>query len=276
MSFTSQRGNQKWFFVCEVKQMKLYYLEDKNTQAQAIVSPLGGQVIGYIKDGKEIICLQRTIGTKLRGGIPICFPFFGPPKPRFAGEPQHGWLRNQELDLYREITPPIAVSFHGIWEKMGSEVVARDKRYPWALEYWAYTSLLDRGALGIMLRVRRLKDDIKEKMPINLAFHPYFANLGRRAVKIGNKEITDFNEKAQIIPLNGQKELLIDLGQKKIIMTLTRGFGDDSCVALWSDNNEYFCVEPMMTHPDFFDTPKGRYLDQEEVLIFACTLFVLP
>jgi len=276
MSFTSQRGNQKWFFVCEVKSMRrLYLLENEEQHAQAIVSPIGGQVISFVKDGKEVIYFQRIIGTKRRGGIPICFPFFGPPKPRFAGEHQHGWLRDQELDLYREITPPIQVIFKGVREKMGADLVKRERYYPWSLEYWVATDLISRSSLGLTLRVRRMEDQIEEDAPINPAFHPYFSNLGRRAVKIGGKETENFSKDAKIVPLNGQKELLIDLGQK-VNMTLKGDFGNKSCVTLWSDSDEYFCVEPSLTHPDDFDTTKGEYLKQGETLTLGCILSVLP
>ena len=260
-------------FCLRGKTMKLYYLEKKEQQAQAIVSPIGGQVTSYIKDGKEIIYLQRMIGAKLRGGIPICFPFFGPPKPRFAGEiAQHGWLRDQELDIWHkviEITPPIQVIFQGAREK-------NRESYPWSLEYWVATYLTSIGSLDLTLRVRRLEDGIEADAPINPAFHPYFSNLGRRAVKIGEDEREVSVGQDETIPLRGEKAIIVDLGEKKVQMVLDGDFGEQSCLTLWTDSGQYFCVEPSLIHPDDFDAPKGRYLKQGQVLTLICRLYVLP
>jgi len=267
MRFTSQRGNQKWFSVCEVKKMKLYYLEDKKQQAQVVISPIGGQVISFVKDGKEIIYLQRTIEAKRRGGIPICFPFFGPPKQRFATIPQHGWLRDQEL--YTAYEGEQVVVFQGDNEERNT------KSYSWLLRYSVDIQLTDRS-LVLLLRVQRLEDKIKEDAPINPAFHPYFSKLGRRAIKIGEEETENFNKDAKIVRLNGKKELTINLGQKKVKMVLEGDFGEESCVTLWTDSEQYFCVEPSLTHPDDFDTQNGKYLKQGEFLTLVCELLVLP
>jgi galactose mutarotase-like enzyme len=58
-------------------------------------------------------------------------------------------------------------------------------------------------------------------------------------------------------------------------MLLGGDFGKSSHVALWSDNIAYFCVEPMLTYPDDFDTPKGKYLKEEEGITLSLRLTVL-
>jgi len=249
--------------------MRLYYLEYKEQQAEAIVSPIGGQVISYVKDGKEIIYLQRIVGTKRRGGIPVCFPFFGPPKTKFAREiAQHGWLRNEELSTKFEGNKDLCFQ--------GDNRLRKRASYPWSLEYSVDTHLRDLGSLALLLRVTRAKDGIEEDAPINPAFHPYFSNLGRRAVKIGEDEREISVGQDETIPLKGKKELLLDLGQKKVRMVLEGDFGKESCITLWTDNEQYFCVEPSLTHPDDFDTPKGNYLKQGKFITLICYLFVLP
>jgi len=229
---------------------------------EAFVSSIGGTITGFVCDGIDIIYPQKMIGTKLRGGIPICFPFFGSPKARFAKEiPQHGWLRNEELKLIGK--SPFTLIFQGKSQNR--------KVYPWHLVYQVVTSLTA-DALQLKLKVQRLEDGIIEDAPVNPAFHPYFNNLGRRAVRIGSKEISDFGE-AKIIPIEN-KVLFVDLGKKTIEILLGNDFGENTHVALWSDSNEYFCIEPILNYPDDFDTSRGRHLKQGESLILSCAIAI--
>jgi D-hexose-6-phosphate mutarotase len=236
-------------------------------EQKALVSSLGGQVISFIDRGTEIIYLQRLIEEKVRGGIPICFPCFSTPKGRFAGKiSQHGWLRNQILELAGRSN--CMVDFQGENKNIES--------YPWRLEYHVSSAINLNGALQLELCVQRYRDGIGQGAPVNPGFHPYFVNLGKTAVRIGKKEITNFNDKAQRIPLEGQKNLIIDLGQKKVEMSLGGDFGEKSCVALWSDKpTAYFCVEPIFYNPDDFDTPRGKYLEQGDYLRLTCSLKVI-
>ncbi len=244
--------------------MGLYYLRNKD--AQAHVSKKGGQVINWVQDGKQIIYLQQTVGSKLRGGIPICFPFFGPPKPRFSEIRQHGWLRDENLVM--ENGCHNGLKFKGISQNR--------KGYPWSLEYKVSISLKQVRVLELKLEMKRLKDGIEEDAPINPAYHPYFSNLGLKAVKIGEHEREISLGQDETVYLKGNKVLIIDLGEEKVQMTLGGDFDEESCITLWTDNKKYFCVEPSLTHPNDFNTPKGKYLKQGEVLTLICRLRVLP
>ena len=76
-------------------------IEIKKGSSRASVSSVGGTVIEFACRGTGIIYPQKTFkkdgAMKTRGGIPICFPFFGPPRPGFKRLSQHGWLRNEKL-----------------------------------------------------------------------------------------------------------------------------------------------------------------------------------
>lgn len=232
---------------------------------EAQVSSRGATVTGFNCDDIDIIYPQKMVKTKLKGGIPICFPIFGPPKEKFATEiPQHGLLRNEELKLIAK--SPYTLAFKGI--------IQGKKTYPWSLQYEVWISMrLD--TLSVKLLVTRLKDGIAGDAPVNAAFHPYFSNLGRRAVRIGDEEMIDFPEKARIVPLRNDRSVIIDLGRKKVKMSLGGDFGEQTHIVLWSDNDAYFCVEPVLTHPDDFDTPKGKYLREGESLTLVCSIEVL-
>lgn len=249
-----------------VKETKTQLIRIGNQDTYALISSRGGTVTSFVCNDIDVIYPQKVIGTKLRGEIPICAPQFSRPSKRFAEEiPQHGLLRNKELEVVAE--SDCSVTLTGITKE--------GKSYPWHLKYQVSVSIKSDYVLELKLQVTRLKDGISGDAPVNPAFHPYFNNLGRRAVTIGNEEITDFSNEAKRVNLKGQKYLLIDLGKKKVQMMLGGDFAEDSCVALWSDNEAYFCVEPILQHPDNFDTPTGKYLKQGESLTLICSLKVL-
>lgn len=67
--------------------------------ARAIVALQGAQVLSYEADGHgEVLWLspQARLGTgkAVRGGIPVCWPWFGP-HPQGGSHPAHGFVRTQ-------------------------------------------------------------------------------------------------------------------------------------------------------------------------------------
>ncbi|MDX1537987.1 D-hexose-6-phosphate mutarotase [Arsukibacterium sp.] len=73
-------------------------------QASAVVSLYGGQVLSYQPTaGNEVLWLsdkaQWHNGAAIRGGVPVCWPWFGPAtdkiKPRQHTLPNHGLVRNR-------------------------------------------------------------------------------------------------------------------------------------------------------------------------------------
>lgn len=60
---------------------------------------LGACITRYATGGKEIIFLSKTshfsVGKAIRGGVPICWPWFGP-HPTDPKLPQHGLVRAKE------------------------------------------------------------------------------------------------------------------------------------------------------------------------------------
>lgn len=68
-----------------------------NQHATAVISLYGAQVISYIPVGEEDILWMSDKslfqeGKAIRGGIPICFPWFGP-NLTDSTKPQHGFAR---------------------------------------------------------------------------------------------------------------------------------------------------------------------------------------
>lgn len=86
----------------------------RTDQAEAEVALHGAQVLSWFPKGVEPVLFTSLKavyeeGTALRGGIPICWPWFGP-HPEDASLPAHGFARNRFWDLTSaEMTGPDAV-----------------------------------------------------------------------------------------------------------------------------------------------------------------------
>ncbi len=70
----------------------------------ATISEFGGQLLSYKPAGsEELIWLSPLAimdGSKpIRGGAPICWPWFGKAPEKYSGQPQHGYARNAKWQL---------------------------------------------------------------------------------------------------------------------------------------------------------------------------------
>ncbi len=87
--------SQHIFF--EAGQGDLPMAQIRNMHASATVSLYGAQVIAFQPQGEAPVifhsrCSNWTAGKAIRGGIPLCWPWFGP-DPTGSGKPQHGFVR---------------------------------------------------------------------------------------------------------------------------------------------------------------------------------------
>lgn len=235
-----------------------------NNNVFAVVSSVGATVKRFVCDGKDLIFPERMISEKSRGGIPICFPFFGKPIEAFSSFPRHGWLRHQELELYLYRDTSDQVVFVG-----ENEVT---EEFPWKLKY-AVTISIDplAGFLMLELVTERLFDGEYFSAPINPGFHPYFCsdfskptrhNIVKCLARVGASVLTDFKKESEIIIVDDP--ILIKSGERTLSMELSGDFNPASQLTLWSDNaDEYFCVEPILTHPNVFAEPEGgKFLNE--------------
>jgi glucose-6-phosphate 1-epimerase len=71
----------------------------RNHSATALISLYAGQVLSFLPtgEGEDLLFLSPKAyydaGKAIRGGIPICWPWFGP-DPKGLGRPSHGFVRN--------------------------------------------------------------------------------------------------------------------------------------------------------------------------------------
>ena len=245
-----------------------------NNNVFAVVSSVGATVKRFVRDGKELIFPERMVGDKFRGGIPICFPFFGKPIEAFSSFPRHGWLRHQELELYLYRDTSDQVVFVG-----ENEVT---EEFPWKLKY-AVTISIDpmAGFLMLELVVERLLDGEYFRAPINPGFHPYFCSdfskppkysIAKCLARVGSRVLTDFKKESEIITVDNP--ILVKSGERTLNMELGGDFNSASQLTLWSDNaDEYFCVEPILMHPNVFaELEGGKFLSEGEKSEMVMTL----
>lgn len=194
----------------------------------------------------------RENGEK-RGGISICFPFFGPSQRAFATIPQHGWLCDQQLQMISDKAIMQGLFFIG--DNNGEDV--RHHVFP-SISY---------SVLHILRhQTRALETHFSffgmgpGKIPLNPGFHPYFPCDGSCMVKIGSRTFTRFTQEAQCVSIVDGDDIIIMTGKTTILMTLN-GFGRRACVYVWSDApDQYFCVSPVFHPIEMFNTEEGFFL----------------
>ncbi len=243
-----------------------------NEDFYAVVSSVGGTVQEFVYHGENLIYKGRQIGGKSRGGIPICFPFFGKPIACFSSIPQHGWLRNQEL------------SMQGYAEEYGILFVEGNtptEEFPWQLKYEVTVSIdSEVDALSLKLVTERLKDGVDFGAPINPGFHPYFCadrsnGIATCMARVGSRVLTDFKKESEKIVAN--TPIIIKSGSRFLKMQLSGDFNPASQLTLWSGSpGEYFCVEPILTQQDVFaKTEGGKFLKEGEKSTIIMQLSVM-
>ena len=147
------------------------YAEINNARAHATVSTYSGQLLSYRpKDRQEDLLFVSDkayyeAGKAIKGGIPVCWPWFGP-DPENRGRPAHGFVRNRQ------------------WQVSGSESLAdgstkiilsiTDNEATRAL--WPHPFRLDiEITVGDTLRVELVTHNTgNDSITISQALHSYF------------------------------------------------------------------------------------------------------
>ncbi len=234
----------------------------------ARVSNTGATLTDWSLNDQNVIFPFQFVGEKQRGGIPICCPFFGSTPKNFEGISQHGWLR--DVEMISHIERQNKVTTHNTYN-------GENEKYPWKFmtssDHEILTSPIE-NLLDVRLELYR-PDENNGRMPLNLAFHPYFVSYGKRDVHVnGRKYVVDVSPKAKCIHIDSNYDIIIDTGKFCINMVLS-GFDYDTCLYLWGDAKEYFCIEPVLTSPTHFNTSRGVWLKGKHSMEISMRLSII-
>jgi glucose-6-phosphate 1-epimerase len=151
------------------KENALEYIEIKNSSASAKIALQGAHIFGYARDGEEPLLWLSEVsdfeeGKAIRGGVPICWPWFGFNEDKSL--PQHGFARIS------------------LWEFVGSDEVDekttiltfRLTHNEKTLQMWYYKFELElkitiSDRLTMELNTKNIDD---KEFEITQAFHTYF------------------------------------------------------------------------------------------------------
>ena len=156
------------------------YIEVQNAHAEAKIALQGAHLFHYkVKDEPALIWVSDEAyfedGKSIRGGVPICFPWFGKHK-NDATLAQHGFARTQLWELVLEEETD-----------NGTHIRLQLKANTFTLEQWAYQfhvylDITISKTLTIALSVTNT--DIKP-FEISTALHTYFSvsNIANVSIK---------------------------------------------------------------------------------------------
>ena len=147
------------------------YIDVSNKSARAKIALQGAHLFHYEQEGKKpLLWLSETsffkAGKAIRGGVPICWPWFGEHKTD-SSLPQHGFARNFLWELL-EVNET---------NEYSTEVRLQLKSSAESLKLWPYRfELLLRVTVAQTLTIALTTKNCDEKsFEITSALHSYFA-----------------------------------------------------------------------------------------------------
>ncbi|RLA61567.1 MAG: D-hexose-6-phosphate mutarotase [Epsilonproteobacteria bacterium] len=146
-------------------------MEIKNNQAEAKIALQGGQLFHYKAiDKPALLWLSKLAyfekGKAIRGGVPICFPWFGKHKNN-ASLAQHGFARTQMWEVVLEEEIDADSTYIRLELKSNADTLAQ-----WPYFFEAHLDVIIGDTLSMALHVTN-KDT--KPFEISTALHTYFA-----------------------------------------------------------------------------------------------------
>ncbi len=170
----------------------------QNKQASAIISLHGAQILSYKphRQEEDLLFVSQNSwyeeGKAIRGGIPLCWPWFGP-DPKELQRPDHGFVRNGLWDI---------VSTEAT-SKNETKIIFRFDASEKSASYWSHPFILEleviiSDTLSVNLITHNTGDDT---FTITQALHAYF-NVGH----INEIEILGLDNSAYLDKAKNEEE----------------------------------------------------------------------
>ncbi|MFZ1248955.1 MAG: hypothetical protein WAQ24_01395 [Candidatus Saccharimonadales bacterium] len=194
-----------------------------------------GAYITSLQDasGNDILFPRQVVGEKLRGGIPVCAPIFGPGD--VVGLKQHGFARNLRWNVTAQSENSLELSLQNPAEQ-DENISVEYTGCAMTLQIELETSSL---RLGLAV-----KNNGAQPFVCTPGFHPYFAASDATKASILNETEHSFNTDdllaTQFLDAKDSK-LELQIGGRNITLE------SEACkaYAVWSESpNQYICVEP--------------------------------
>ncbi|WP_457745036.1 D-hexose-6-phosphate mutarotase [Sulfurimonas sp.] len=196
------------------------YIEVKNDVASAKIAFQGAHIFSYKRSNKEELLWVSslsafTLGSAIRGGIPICWPRFGNLDKSL---PQHGFARTAVFELVEVIADNNTLTTVHLRLKSSNETK----------KLWAYAFTLDilfHISNELKIEMITTNNDTKEFL-ITQAFHAYFKLSDIKNIEIFGLENKPFldslvnEEKVQkgSIRINEEVDRIYQKANGKIIL----------------------------------------------------------
>jgi len=183
----------------------LPFIEINNKSATALISIYAAQVLSYqpIEAEEDLLFLSEQScyepGKAIRGGIPICWPWFGPDTQDVEGL-SHGFVRN---DYWAVVDVSALSAFETKVTLNFTPSNLRDT--PWPYKYALELEISIGNELGLELLTRNLGDQV---FTITQAFHSYFKVGNICQVNILGLEGSEYLDKCDEDSQKYQTELL--------------------------------------------------------------------
>jgi len=207
---------------------------------------------------KQLLFPAQMIGEKLRGGIPICAPIFGPGDD--VGLRQHGFARDVEWSVIHQSNDEVLLSFDAIKHAKTSP--------PYQGCAMTYAVKIRENSVLLQLHMENHGEDAFVCSP---GFHPYLTTTDATKATIRSEVVRQFNADelaaTQFLPPH-QEQVSVELGDVRTIL----GSSILQRYAVWSANpDRYICVEPTLAG-SLADQPAWPLLQPGESEDFAMTL----
>lgn len=176
----------------------LVYITVSNKYADADICLYGAHITSFRpRNSMDLLWMSPEsffeVGKPIRGGIPVCFPWFGPHKTD-ASKPQHGFARLMYWDVLETATKPSGETFIRLQLCSSDET----KAY-WPFDFCAEMSITVGLTLTATLKVTNTS---AEAFSYTCALHTYYGLSALENLKIeGLQGITYYNQ------LTGENEV---------------------------------------------------------------------
>lgn len=186
-------------------QHKLTLLEVRGPDSRSVIALQGAQLLSHSVGEADLFWLSKDClfepGRAIRGGVPICLPWFGP-HPQGNAFPKHGLARLQNWQLEAAVCD-------------GAEIVLR------------FVCTLRAGGGVVSDMLARLEMRLSERvvmnlevvnsgdsaMPLSFAFHSYFQVSDAKQAQVDGLHGHDYLDNTEGLALRSQRDR-IGFGQE--------------------------------------------------------------